>query len=63
MVIVPGFSPDQQPGDDEQSIVAYEQDGVDGKRLTVDIRGTVVFVTDEEFAQIKFVGGHKPGVK
>ena len=48
------------PADDEQLIVAYEQTGVNGKRMTVDVRGTVVIVTDEEFAKIKFVGGHKP---
>ncbi|MCI0699640.1 MAG: hypothetical protein L0241_00950, partial [Planctomycetia bacterium] len=60
IVIVPGFSPNLEPKDDEQSIVAYEQTGADGKRMTVDIRGTVVLVTDEEFAEIKFVGGHQP---
>ena len=41
-------------------IVAYEQTGVNGKRMTVDVRGTVVIVTDDEFAKIKFAGGHKP---
>jgi len=63
LVIVPGFSPDIEPGEGERSIVAYEQSGVDGKRMTVDVRGTVVFVSDDEFAQIKFVGGHKPGAR
>ena len=33
---------------------------MNGKRMTVDVRGTVVIVTDDEFAKIKFVGGHKP---
>ena len=27
--------------------------------MTVDIRGTVVIVTDDEFAKIKFAGGHR----
>jgi hypothetical protein len=59
IVIVPGVSSNMEQGD-EQMIVAYEQTGVDGKRVTVDIRGTVGVVSDKEFAQIKFVGGHRP---
>jgi hypothetical protein len=60
IVIVPGVNPGAEPADDEQMIVAYERDGVNGKRITVDIRGTVVIVDDDEFAKIKFVGGHQP---
>jgi hypothetical protein len=60
IVIVPGITSDMEQGDDEQLIVAYEQQGVNGKRMTVDIRGTVVIVPDDAFAQIKFGGGHKP---
>ena len=60
IVIVPGVNPGAEPGDDEQMIVAYERDGVNGKRITVDIRGTVVIVDADEFAKIKFVGGHQP---
>jgi len=60
LVIVSTFSPDITPNEGEESIVAYEQDGADGKRLTVDFRGTVVAVTDAEFEKLKFVGGHKP---
>ncbi len=48
------------PAADEQSIVAYEQKGVNGKRMMVDVRGMVHTVTEQEFAKIKFVGGHKP---
>lgn len=60
LVIVPGFSPNLPAGDDEMSIIAYEQTGADGKRMTADIRGTIVFYTDAEFANLKFVGGHQP---
>jgi hypothetical protein len=60
IVIVPGITASMEPADDEQMIVAYEQQGVNGKRMTVDIRGTVVIVEDDDFAKIKFVGGHKP---
>jgi hypothetical protein len=60
IVIVPGFSPDKPAAEGERSIVAYEQAGVNGKRMTVDVRGTIVFVTDDEFAKLKFAGGHKP---
>jgi hypothetical protein len=60
IVIVPGVSPGSPQDDDDRMIVAYEQTGVNGKRVTVDIRGTVVIVSDDEFAQIKFPGGHTP---
>ncbi len=60
IVIVPGVTSGTDLGDDEQAIVAYEQTGVNGKRMTVDIRATVVIMSDDEFAQVKFVGGHKP---
>jgi len=60
LVIVMEFSPDIEQTGNEQPIIAYEQEGVDGKRMTVDSRGTVVFYTDAEFAKIKFVGGHQP---
>jgi hypothetical protein len=60
VVIVPGVAMDAPPAEGEQSIVAYEQTGVNGKRMMVDIRGMVHVVSDEEFAKIKFVGGHRP---
>jgi hypothetical protein len=60
VVIVPGVAPDVLPADDELSIVAYEQTGVNGKRMAVDIRGMVHLVSEEEFAKIKFAGGHRP---
>lgn len=63
LVIVPGPSPDDPPVEGEQPIIAYEKLGVSGKRLTVDIRGTVVFMSDAEFAKIKFAGGHQPAGK
>ncbi|HKB04985.1 MAG TPA: hypothetical protein VKD90_22370 [Gemmataceae bacterium] len=60
IVVVPGITPGAEPGDDEQMIVAYEREGVNGKRMTVDIRGTVVIVSNDDFAKIKFAGGHVP---
>jgi hypothetical protein len=61
IVIVPGVAMDVRPAsDDEQMIVAYERDGVNGKRLTVDVRGTIVPYTAEQFAKLKFAGGHQP---
>ena len=62
LVIVPGFTPDLQPKGDERSIIAYEQTGVNGKRMTIDVRGTVVEMSPEEFSQIQFAGGHKPSL-
>ena len=61
VVVVFGLAPDVRPAsDDEQMIVAYEQQGVNGRRMMVDVRGMVHTVTDKEFAQIKFAGGHQP---
>src|SRR5262245_45579402 len=60
IVIVPGVTPGMEPGEDERMIVAYEQSGANGQRMTVDIRGTVALVADKDFAKIKFVGGHSP---
>jgi hypothetical protein len=60
VVIVPGVALDATPAEDEQSIVAYEQTGVNGKRMMVDVRGMVHIVSDQDFAKIKFVGGHRP---
>jgi hypothetical protein len=60
LVIVPGVTQDTPQAAGERAIIIYEQTGVNGKRMTVDVRGTVGFVTDAEFATIKFVGGHQP---
>ena len=60
VVIVPGVPKDAAPEPGVRSIVAYEQTGVKGKRMMVDIRGMVHTVTDKEFAEIKFAGGHTP---
>lgn len=60
VIIVPGVPKDAAPEPGLRSIVAYEQVGVDGKRMMVDIRGMVHTVTDKEFAEIKFAGGHTP---
>ena len=61
IVVVPGIAIDVRPAsDDEQMIVAYERNGVGGKRLTVDVRGTIVTYTAEEWAKLKFAGGHQP---
>lgn len=60
VVIVPGVAMDATPEEGVRSIVAYEQTGVNGQRMMVDVRGMVHTVTDKEFAEIKFPGGHKP---
>jgi hypothetical protein len=60
VVIVPGVAMDATPAEDEQSIVAYDRVGLNGKRMMVDVRGMVHTVTEAEFAKIKFAGGHKP---
>ena len=60
IVIVPNVDPRAAPGDDEEMIVAYEAEGVKGKRMTVDVRGTVVIVSNSDFAKMKFAGGHRP---
>lgn len=60
LVLVPGFVQDTEQTGGEQPIIVYEQSGADGKRMTVDSRGTIVFFTDSEFAKLKFVGGHQP---
>ena len=63
VVIVPGPPPDTPAEEGEKPIIAYEQNGAGGKRMTVDTRGTIVFYTNAEFARIKFPGGHKPGAR
>jgi hypothetical protein len=60
VVIVPGVPKEAPPEPGLQSIVAYEQTGVNGKRMMVDIRGMVHSVTEKEFAEVKFAGGHIP---
>jgi hypothetical protein len=61
VVIVPGIAMDVRPAsDDEQMIVAYERNGVNGSRMTVDVRGTIVTYTADDFAKLKFAGGHRP---
>ena len=60
VIIVPGVPNNAPPEAGVRSIVAYEQTGVNGKRLMVDIRGMVHTVTDKEFSEIKFAGGHIP---
>lgn len=60
VVIVPGVPMDAAPEKGVRSIVVYEQTGVNGKRMMVDVRGMVHTVTDKEFAEIKFAGGHIP---
>jgi hypothetical protein len=59
IVLVP-FVPDNRLGEGEEPILAYEADGVNGERMVVDSRGLVRMSKDEEFARIKFAGGHKP---
>ena len=59
-LVIVSFAPDAERAEDERSIVAYEQVGMDGKRMTVDIRGTVVLEKDADFANLKFAGGHTP---
>ena len=41
-------------------ILAYEASGINGKRFTVDTRGQVLPLTDEEFRRATFPAGHKP---
>jgi hypothetical protein len=60
VVVIPGPAPNTPPEEGESAIIAYEQTGVGGKRMTVDSRGTIVFVSEAEFARTKFAGGHKP---
>jgi hypothetical protein len=40
-------------------IVAHEQTGTGGMRAVADMRGLAATVTDEEFAQLKFIGKRK----
>jgi hypothetical protein len=56
-VIVWGLNLDTLPPD---VVVAYEQNGVDGKRMVVMPRGDVREVTSEEFAKLKFPKDHQP---
>ena len=60
VVIVPGRRHGRPPGGRRAVDRRLRADGVNGKRMTVDVRGMVHIVTDEEFAKIKFAGGHQP---
>jgi hypothetical protein len=57
-VVVWGQNIDTAPQD---TIVAYERKGVDGKRMIVTCGGRTREVTPEEFAQLKFPSDHTPG--
>jgi hypothetical protein len=41
-------------------IMAYEKKGSGGKRAIADVRGRTLTVPNEDFPQLKFVGGHQP---
>ena len=45
------------------SIIAHEQTGKNGLRAVADIRGLAATVTDEEFAQLRFIQKKKSGAK
>jgi hypothetical protein len=45
-----------------ETVVAYEREGVDGKRMVVTADSTVKEVTDDELKQMKFPKGYKPEV-
>src|SRR5688572_12442478 len=49
--------------DSEDSILAYEQQGADGKRWIVTMGGDVKQLTDEEFSKASFAHRHKPAAK
>ena len=59
IVLVP-FVPDNRLAEGEEPILAYEAEGVNGERMVVDSRGLVRVVKADDFARIKFAGGHKP---
>ena len=59
IVLVP-FVPNERLAEGEEPILAYEAEGVNGERMLVDSRGLVRVEKDEDFARIKFPGGHKP---
>jgi hypothetical protein len=56
-VIIWGLNLDAVPAD---VVVAYEQTGVDGKRMVVTPTGDVREVSAEEFAKLKFPKDHQP---
>ena len=59
IVLVP-FVPGNRLAEGEEPIVAYEAEGANGERMLVDSRGLVRVEKEEDFARIKFAGGHKP---
>jgi hypothetical protein len=59
IVLVP-FVPDNRLAEGESPILAYEAEGANGERMMVDSRGLVRVEKDQDFARIKFAGGHKP---
>ena len=44
----------------QDTTIAYERTGVDGKRMVVDLAGDVSEVTPEEFAKLKFPKDYQP---
>jgi hypothetical protein len=59
IVLVP-FVPDNRLAEGEEPVLAYEAEGANGERMLVDSRGLVRVEKDQDFAKIKFAGGHKP---
>jgi len=49
--------------DGRDIILAYEKDGLDGKRYVITLSRDVKLMTDEEFAGAKFASGLKPSKK
>ena len=41
-------------------IIAYEKKGASGQRAVTDVRGRPMTVPENDFQNLKFVGGHKP---
>jgi hypothetical protein len=41
-------------------ILAYEKEGVGGKRAITDVRGRPMTIPDEDLTKLTFVGRHKP---
>ena len=59
-VLVGGLVIGRMPSGGELPVVAYERQGVNGKRQVVDLRGKIRELTPEEFKQLKFPPSHKP---
>jgi len=61
-VIVYGADPTIEPTPSNPQIIAYEKDGKDGTRFSIEPRGAIIQYSNADLSRLRFAGGHKPQI-